>query len=45
MMCVLGLSIVQGKQGYGIAADGAQAAIEGDEVGLMHVRRSHSVCT
>ena len=33
-MCMLGLSIASCKQGCEIAADNAQAAIEGDEVGF-----------
>ena len=39
MMCTLGLSIASCKQCCEIAADDAQAAIEGDEVSLVHVGR------
>ena len=44
MMCMLGLSIASGKQGCEIAADDAEAAVEGDEVGLVHVGRCDSGC-
>ena len=44
MMCMLGLSIASCKQGCEIAADDAEAAIEGDEVDLVHVKRCNSGC-
>ena len=44
MMCMLGLSIASCKQGCEIATDDAQAAVEGDEVGLVDVGRCDSGC-